>query len=72
MIGVNDTAGEVFGLSDAQTVLSYAEANNDAVALLSFWSVGRDNGSCMGTVSPTCSGIAQNEWAFSRVFQQFQ
>ena len=72
MIGVNDSAGETFTLDDAQVVLNYAQANSNAVALLSFWSVGRDNGSCSGTVSPTCSGIPQKDWDFTRIFQKFQ
>ena len=72
MIGVNDTLGEVFNLADAQTVLSYTLANSNSVGLLSFWSVGRDNGSCKETVSPTCSGIVQDDWAFAKIFQQFE
>jgi hypothetical protein len=72
MIGVNDTPGETFTLEDAQVVLNYAQANSNAVALLAFWSVGRDNGGCSGAVSPLCSGIAQKEWAFTRIFQTFQ
>ena len=72
MIGVNDTPGEIFTLDDAQVVLNYAQANSNVVALLAFWSVGRDNGSCSGTVSPLCSGIAQKDWDFTRVFQKFQ
>lgn len=71
MIGVNDSAGETFTLDDAQVVLNYA-LGNKAVALLSFWSAGRDNGSCSGAVSPSCSGIAQKDWDFTRVFQKFQ
>jgi chitinase len=72
MIGVNDSAGETFTLDDAQVVLNYAQANSNAVGLLAFWSVGRDNGSCSRTVSPTCSGIKQNDWEFTRIFQKFQ
>src|SRR5271165_1542451 len=72
MIGVNDSAGETFTLDDAQVVLNYAQANSNVVALLAFWSVGRDNGSCSGTVSPLCSGIAQKDWDFSRIFQKFK
>jgi hypothetical protein len=71
MIGVNDTQGETFTLDDAQVVLSYAQANSNVVALLAFWSVGRDNGSCSGIVSPSCSGIAQKDWDFTRIFQKF-
>lgn len=71
MIGVNDTPGETFTLDDAQVVLNYALGNSNTVALLAFWSVGRDNGSCFGTVSPYCSGIPQKDWDFSRIFQKF-
>ncbi len=46
MIGVNDSAGETFTLEDAQVVVNYALANSDKIALLSFWSIGRDNGVC--------------------------
>jgi chitinase len=72
MIGVNDSAGETFTLDDAKVVLDYALANSNAVALLAFWSVGRDNGGCSGTVSPLCSGIAQTDWDFTRIFQKFE
>ena len=72
MIGVNDSAGETFALDDAQVVLNYALANDNVVGLLAFWSVGRDNGSCSGAVSPTCSGIPQKDWDFTRIFQKFQ
>lgn len=72
MIGVNDTAGETFTIEDAQVVVNYALANPNSVALLAFWSVGRDNGSCSAGVSPSCSGIAQKDWEFTRIFQKFQ
>jgi len=72
MIGVNDTPGETFTLDDAQVVVNYALANSNVIALLAFWSVGRDNGTCSGTVSPACSGLAQKDWDFSRIFQKFQ
>jgi hypothetical protein len=72
MIGVNDSAGEVFTLDDAQVVLNYALANSNSIVLLSFWSVGRDNGGCLGTVVHNCSGITQKDWDFTRIFQKFQ
>ncbi len=72
MIGVNDTPGEIFTLADAQVVVNYALANRNAVALLAFWSVGRDNGNCSGNVSPMCSGITQENWAFTRIFLSFE
>jgi len=70
MIGRNDTVGETFTLTDANAIFSYAQSNS-AVRRLSMWSVGRDRGGCIGTVSPTCSGIDQVEWAFTRVFNEF-
>lgn len=71
MIGTNDTTTETFTLADAQVVYAYAQANPNIVGLLSFWSVGRDNGGCSAVVSPTCSGIQQNQWDFSRIFGAF-
>ena len=71
MIGVNDSAQETFTLADAQQVVDYAKQHDD-IALLAFWSLGRDNGSCTATVSPACSGIAQDTWAFTRIFLQFR
>ncbi|HVP54652.1 MAG TPA: chitinase [Candidatus Eisenbacteria bacterium] len=72
MIGVNDTSDEIFTLEDAAVVVNYALANSTTVALLAFWSIGRDNGSCFGTVSPYCSGIPQKDWGFTRIFQKFE
>ncbi len=70
MIGMNDSPGETFSLADADTLVKFARAHKD-IALLSFWSVGRDSGSCVGQVSPTCSGVAQKDWEFSKTFQKF-
>ena len=72
MIGVNDTPGETFTLDDAQVVVNYALANSNTVALLAFWSIGRDNGSCNAQVSAFCSGITQKDWEFTHIFQKFQ
>jgi chitinase len=71
MIGVNDSAGETFTLDDAQVVVNYALANQNTVALLAFWSLGRDNGGCAAKVSPLCSGITQKDWEFTRILQRF-
>ena len=72
MIGQNDEAGEIFDLTNADTLLTFAKANH-YVALLSFWSAGRDNGGCPGqtVASSTCSGIAQSDFAFSNKFKSF-
>jgi len=71
MIGQNDSSGEIFTLADASTVESYAA--QQGIALLSFWSEGRDNGGCPGTTSAesTCSGISQSSGAFTTAFQAF-
>lgn len=72
MNGQNNTYGEIFTLADADEVVAFAKANS-YVGWLSFWSLGRDNGSCAGqtSASASCSGIAQSEYAFTAKFQQF-
>lgn len=67
MIGINDVQGEVFTREDAHQLVDYAQGNDD-IAGLSIWSVGRDNASSIGYVSPTSSGIAQMEYEFSQIF----
>ena len=71
MIGQNDSSGEIFTLADASTVESYAAQKG--IAMLSFWSEGRDNGGCPGqtSASSTCSGLSQNSGAFTQAFQSF-
>ncbi len=72
MIGVNDTNTEIFQLSDAQTVLNFAESTS-YIGRLSIWSLARDNGSCPGQTwaSPTCSGVSQNNFQFIENFNAF-
>jgi hypothetical protein len=71
MIGQNDSSGEIFTLADASTVESYAASKG--IAMLSFWSEGRDNGGCPGqtSASSTCSGVSQNSGQFTQIFQAF-
>jgi|SRR5260370_1114831 len=73
MIGINDTNTEVFQLADANTVLNFTSSNT-YITRLAFWSFGRDNGGCpnQGFASPTCSGIAQNNFQFSQSFEAFK
>jgi len=73
MIGVNDVNTEIFKLSDAQMLLDFANSNS-FVTRISYWSVSRDNGGCpnAGFASPTCSGIAQADWAFARLLVVFR
>jgi hypothetical protein len=70
MIGRNDVQPEVFTLNDAQKLVNFAKPNGN-VARLAFWSVARDNGGCSGIVADNCSGISQNTWAFSHLFEPF-
>ena len=72
MIGVNDTPGETFTVVDAQVVVNYALANSNSIALLAFWSIGRDNGRCTPQVSAFCSGLIQSDWEFTHIFQKFK
>jgi len=68
MVGVNDVSGEVFTLSDARMLARFA-ARHD-LGLTSIWSLARDN-PCQGSESsadPTCSGVREPPYAFSRVF----
>jgi len=72
MIGQNDVGGEVFTVADAQQLLTFARQRH--VGRLAMWSVSRDK-QCSGGVTPwadpTCSGVLQAPWAFSKVFAQF-
>jgi len=70
LIGINDINSEVFQLSDAQLLLSYAQ--NNGWGLLSFWSAARDN-QCPQPVNSsqnTCSGVTQTPWEFSGILKQ--
>jgi hypothetical protein len=72
MIGVNDTSTEVFQLADASTLVGWANSNS-YINRLSYWSVGRDNGSCAGNGSAqsNCSSISQNAYQFAGIFEGF-
>jgi hypothetical protein len=61
---------EITYLSDAQTMLNFAE--QQGMNFLSIWAIQRDNGGCPGTTdSNTCSGITQNPWDFSHLLEPF-
>jgi hypothetical protein len=69
MIGRNFN-GRVFDQSHARQLVDWATGN--AIGLLAFWSVGRDNGGCPGGgVSPTCSSISQSQYEFTNIFTGF-
>jgi hypothetical protein len=72
MIGVNDTNTEIFTLSNASALVSWAKGQS-FINRLAFWSLARDNGGCAGQgfASPTCSGVSQTTWQFSSQFTPF-
>lgn len=67
---IADVASERFYLSDAEELLSWAEAT---VVMLSMWSASRDNGGCGHKIwaNPTCSGLTQSNFAFTDIFTPF-
>ena len=67
--GQNDDPTEKFTLADAQLLLTFAQQHH--MARLSFWAINRDFGCAAGTLSGTCSGISQSNYAFSNIFRQF-
>ncbi|HEX7737635.1 MAG TPA: carbohydrate binding domain-containing protein [Ktedonobacteraceae bacterium] len=71
MIGQNDSAGEIFSLSNASQVLSFAQSNH--VGELAFWEVPRDNGNCAGSTSASdsCSGVSQSLYQFTNLWKPF-
>jgi hypothetical protein len=72
MLGVNDTTNEIFGLTDAQQLETFA--SQVGMGRLSMWASTRDiscPGGAQGFASDTCSGITQQPFAFSTVFAAF-
>jgi len=71
MIGMNDVTTEVFKLSDAQEVVTFAEQKG--IRMLSMWSANRDKECSNGAssyVSISCSSVAQDNFGFSKIFNQ--
>jgi chitinase len=64
MAGINDRAGDVFGLEDAAMVSDFAVENG--IRLLALWSLDRDQ-QCkyVNALAPDCSGVEQDPYAFS-------
>lgn len=70
MIGLNDVTPEVFTLADADLLYNYATRQN--IGRLAMWSMTRDKQCPSGSyVSPTCSGITQQEFDFAKKFMAF-
>lgn len=71
MIGQNDVNDEVFSLEDAKAFAGYAR--DQGLGRISMWSLNRDR-QCDNTFhnvavhSNTCSGVTQEELAFSKLF----
>ncbi len=72
MIGVNDQSDEIFTVSNAQQLVTFA--NSVHLGRLSMWSATRDT-ECSGGTStyaePTCSSIIQQPYAFSSAFNVY-
>lgn len=72
MIGLNDVKPEVFSLTDARTMMEWAQAN-PVILRVSMWSVERDLACADQTVraSSSCSGVAQERFEFSKTMNTF-
>jgi hypothetical protein len=69
MIGQNDQADEVFGFSDAQQLIAFAQQNH--LGELGFWAVTRDAPCTNGGGLSTCTNITQTQYQFSKMFAAF-
>ncbi|QMU77715.1 chitinase [Streptacidiphilus sp. PB12-B1b] len=71
MPGIDDFgAAETTTAADVNTVESFAAGHG--LGALSIWALQRDNGGCPGTSGAgTCSGVAQDTWAFSHTLEHF-
>ncbi|WP_405020623.1 cellulose binding domain-containing protein [Kitasatospora sp. NBC_00070] len=68
MLGQNDTASEVFGLADAQQLVTFAQQNH--LGELAFWEMTRDANACTGSL-PKCTNVPQTPYQFSKLFAGF-
>lgn len=72
MIGVNDVSDEIFGLSDAQQLLAFAQQTG--MGELAMWSLNRDQQAPGGTLtyaSSQYSGVLESPYQFATTFQVF-
>ncbi len=72
MIGVNDTASEVFTVVDARQLVAFAAGKH--LAGLGMWSAARDQpcaGGAAGFAQPICSSIDQQPLDFTGAFAAF-
>jgi hypothetical protein len=74
MNGIDDypRRTEVTTTGHAQTIFNFASASLSHLGVLSMWAIQRDNGGCPGVGGANdCSGIVQNDWDFSHIFEPF-
>ncbi|MCP3967327.1 MAG: hypothetical protein GY750_08690 [Lentisphaerae bacterium] len=70
MIGQNDVPTEIMWQQDALKLTTFAKENN--IKLIAMWSSNRDNGDKRDPwASPAHSGLEQENWEFTHIFQQF-
>ena len=68
MLGQNDNTSEVFGLADAQQLVTFAQQNH--LGELAFWEMTRDANACNGGLSQ-CTNVTQTPYQFSKLFAGF-
>jgi hypothetical protein len=68
MNGITDQ-GETVTQNDFRTILGYAQQHH--LARLTFWSADRDRPCTSGSSADSCSGIAQQDWDFTRIIAQY-
>jgi hypothetical protein len=76
MIGLDDygsggETGPVEEFTPADAVDTTVWAWQHGIALLSFWGLHRDNGSCPGQHLEACSGVRQLPWEYSTIMGTF-
>jgi hypothetical protein len=69
-IGQNDVKSEIISLEDARSLQEWA-VDQPRVCRLSFWNSNRDTGKPGQHPGDTSSGIPQQPWEFTRIFQTF-
>ncbi|MET7861062.1 cellulose binding domain-containing protein [Streptomyces sp. NPDC005318] len=68
MLGQNDVSTEVFGIADAQQLITFAQQNH--LGELAFWEMTRDAHACQGGLSQ-CTNITQTPYQFSKMFAAY-
>jgi chitinase len=69
-IGQNDEKTEIFSLVDAKELKDWA-ITQPWICSLSFWCSNRDNNKPGGKADTNRSGVPQEPWAFTKIFQHF-